>query len=281
MPWCPNCKNEYVDGIKECADCHVTLVEQLEEDFVPVIFGEEEEIYKLNTFLEANEFTKAIIRPSEEDNFFELVVPASLEKRVKQMISVYSMHKAKTEMTNLNHSDDEMESAESDENPLRPNQSTKSSYTTQKDKAENYKTSAYTLVSVGILGLVFLVMALIGMFPVRFGILTYLIMGGMFLLFLVSGIASYRSYKKSSQDAVMENHLSKEIMEWCKGNLNSSNIDQVFETEQIPDEVRYFKRIDRMKECIRETYLNLDEGFLDALVEEIYPAIYDESEGNI
>ena len=281
MPWCPNCKNEYVDGIKECADCHVTLVEQLEEDFVPVIFGEEEEIYKLNTFLEANEFTKAIIRPSEEDNFFELVVPASLEKRVKQMISVYSMHKAKTEMTNLNHSDDEMESAESDENPLRPNQSMKSSYTTQKDKAENYKTSAYTLVSVGILGLVFLVMALIGMFPVRFGILTYLIMGGMFLLFLVSGIASYRSYKKSSQDAVMENHLSKEIMEWCKGNLNSSNIDQVFETEQIPDEVRYFKRIDRMKECIRETYLNLDEGFLDALVEEIYPAIYDESEGNI
>lgn len=281
MPWCPNCKNEYVDGIKECADCHVTLVEQLEEDFVPVIFGEEEEIYKLNTFLEANEFTKAIIRPSEEDNFFELVVPASLEKRVKQMISVYSMHKAKTEMTNLNHSDDEMESAESDENPLRPNQSMKSSYTTQKDKAENYKTSAYTLVSVGILGLVFLVMALIGMFPVRFGILTYLIMGGMFLLFLVSGIASYRSYKKSSQDAVMENHLSKEIMEWCKGNLNPLNIDQVFETEQIPDEVRYFKRIDRMKECIRETYLNLDEGFLDALVEEIYPAIYDDSEGNI
>jgi len=281
MPWCPNCKNEYVDGIKECADCHVTLVEQLEEDFVPVIFGEEEEIYKLNTFLEANEFTKAIIRPSEEDNFFELVVPASLEKRVKQMISVYSMHKAKTEMTNLNHSDDEMESAESDENPLRLNQSMKSSYTTQKDKAENYKTSAYTLVSVGILGLVFLVMALIGMFPVRFGILTYLIMGGMFLLFLVSGIASYRSYKKSSQDAVMENHLSKEIMEWCKGNLNSSNIDQVFETEHIPDEVRYFKRIERMKECIRETYLNLDEGFLDALVEEIYPAIYDESEGNI
>ena len=281
MPWCPNCKNEYVDGIKECADCHVTLVEQLEEDFVPVIFGEEEEIYKLNTFLEANEFTKAIIRPSEEDNFFELVVPASLEKRVKQMISVYSMHKAKTEMTNLNHSDDEMESAESDENPLRPNQSMKSSYTTQKDKAENYKTSAYTLVSVGILGLVFLVMALIGMFPVRFGILTYLIMGGMFMLFLVSGIASYRSYKKSSQDAVMENHLSKEIMEWCKGNLNPLNIDQVFETEQIPDEVRYFKRIDRMKECIRETYLNLDEGFLDALVEEIYPAIYDDSEGHI
>ena len=281
MPWCPNCKNEYVDRIKECADCHVALVEQLEEDFVPVIFGEEEEIYKLNTFLVANEFTKAIIRPSEEDNFFELVVPASLEKRVKQMISVYSMHKAKMEMANLNHSEDEMESVESDENPLRPNQSMKSSYTTQKDKAENYKTSAYTLVSVGILGLIFLAMALIGIFPVRFGILTYLIMGGMFMLFLVSGIASYRSYKKSSQDAVMENHLSKEIMEWCKGNLNPLNIDQVFETEQIPDEVRYFKRIDRMKECIRETYLNLDEGFLDALVEEIYPAIYDDSEGNI
>ncbi len=31
MPWCPNCKYEYKDGILTCADCGATLVSSLEE----------------------------------------------------------------------------------------------------------------------------------------------------------------------------------------------------------------------------------------------------------
>ena len=34
MPYCPECKTEYQEGIKECADCHVPLVEKLEEEEV-------------------------------------------------------------------------------------------------------------------------------------------------------------------------------------------------------------------------------------------------------
>ena len=29
MPWCPKCKNEYVEGIVKCADCGSELVEEL------------------------------------------------------------------------------------------------------------------------------------------------------------------------------------------------------------------------------------------------------------
>ena len=29
MPWCPKCKNEYIEGITTCADCGVELVEEL------------------------------------------------------------------------------------------------------------------------------------------------------------------------------------------------------------------------------------------------------------
>jgi hypothetical protein len=34
MPFCPMCKCEYVDGTKECSDCQVTLIEELEEEKV-------------------------------------------------------------------------------------------------------------------------------------------------------------------------------------------------------------------------------------------------------
>jgi len=32
MPFCPNCRYEYEEGIKECPDCGATLVEKLKED---------------------------------------------------------------------------------------------------------------------------------------------------------------------------------------------------------------------------------------------------------
>ena len=31
MPWCPNCKNEYREGIEKCADCGIALVDKLED----------------------------------------------------------------------------------------------------------------------------------------------------------------------------------------------------------------------------------------------------------
>lgn len=33
MPWCPNCKLEYVDGVKVCPDCKTALTDTLEDDF--------------------------------------------------------------------------------------------------------------------------------------------------------------------------------------------------------------------------------------------------------
>jgi hypothetical protein len=32
MPFCPKCRYEYIDGIGECPDCCVRLVEELEEE---------------------------------------------------------------------------------------------------------------------------------------------------------------------------------------------------------------------------------------------------------
>lgn len=32
MPWCPVCKNEYVEGITHCPDCDVDLVDELSEE---------------------------------------------------------------------------------------------------------------------------------------------------------------------------------------------------------------------------------------------------------
>lgn len=32
MPWCPNCKTEYQEGIEVCSDCGAALVDELPEE---------------------------------------------------------------------------------------------------------------------------------------------------------------------------------------------------------------------------------------------------------
>ncbi|MDE5866499.1 MAG: hypothetical protein K2H31_07865 [Lachnospiraceae bacterium] len=50
MPWCPKCKNEYVEGIKVCADCGTELVDSLEitetEDIIADENPEDAEVQK-------------------------------------------------------------------------------------------------------------------------------------------------------------------------------------------------------------------------------------------
>jgi hypothetical protein len=37
MPFCPECKYEFVAGVKQCADCLVELVDELPEEFHPEV----------------------------------------------------------------------------------------------------------------------------------------------------------------------------------------------------------------------------------------------------
>ena len=53
MAWCPNCKAEYVEGIGQCADCDVNLVDVLKTDIdeqpIEGYVNEEYEVFLVST----------------------------------------------------------------------------------------------------------------------------------------------------------------------------------------------------------------------------------------
>lgn len=149
-------------------------------------------------------------------------------------------------------------------------------------KAEDNKASAYMLLVFGVAGMVAVVLGIMGILPLRLSgagkYMTYGIMSALFLLFIVMGLVSMKSYRVFQKKAESENTLRSTIEKWCRDNFTREGIDEMVfgDNAENAEEEKYFKRISYMKEKITEKFLNLDEAFLDNFVDEMYTGIYGE-----
>lgn len=285
MPWCPKCKNEYVEGTKECADCGGALVETLVERKA-VIFGEKEQMEKLKKFLEYSKVSGISVELNEEDNTYELFVNEEDEKQARKLSNVFLREEAK-EKAEKGEQDNGNADKEDDATQTDINLSTvkySGVYQDSATKAEDNKSSAYTLLFVGGVGIVVIALCMFGVIDLNLNetskYMVYGVMGALFVLFLVMGGVSMRSYKVFAQKAQKEDNLTSEIRKWCLADLNDRKVDEYLTEEDkvLEEELKYFKRTEIMKKLISEKFLNLDETYLEHFVDDIYPEIFEAEE---
>ena len=131
------------------------------------------------------------------------------------------------------------------------------SYVNNAEKAENNRSSAYTLLIVGRAGFILVVLSFLDVISIR-GLNKYMIsgvMGALFLLFIIMGCVSLRSARVFEKKAGSENNLTNEIKKWCMTNLSAEDIDQALHFDQEEEEAKYFARTakDRKKKRIYES----------------------------
>lgn len=310
MPWCPKCKNEYVEGITKCADCGCELVETLEEAKEPLLFGEQEQMTRLMSFLSYNGIVSASMQEDEAENVYELFVAKEELARAKQIAAVF-LHEDAARAAEVEKKDggdiaadgDESgddawqtgaqkpASAEAADDPKgvcgnggdsasdipESGRKYEGVYKESAQKAAEFKDSAYTLIGVGVIGLIAVLAAASGMlpFPVQIGALFYGVMGSLFVIFIAVGVRSMSSAKRYKKEAATESSLKDEIMNWCRESIRAEEIDAQISEGNLSEEEKYFRRTELIKGRISEKFLNIEEGFLDHLVDEFYPELFE------
>lgn len=150
-------------------------------------------------------------------------------------------------------------------------------YVSKASKKEDVKSTAYTFTLVGIGGLILLILLALGVIPIQIPestkVMMYLVMGAMFFIFLFIGIRSFGQIKNLANDAVREEKMLAEITKWFLDTYHATDIDRGLDTAQT-EEMLYFSRYDAMKHLILEKYPDLEESFLDHMIETFYAEIF-------
>ena len=150
-------------------------------------------------------------------------------------------------------------------------------YISGKTKTEDMKSTAYTFTFVGALGLVLLALFAAGVLPIRMAgylkVMMCLVMGTMFVIFLVIGLRSFAQIKACKAAADREETLLSEILHWFGENFDQTSLDEGLDTSQ-PEETLYFARYEVMRRNILAKYPDIDESLLDHVIETLYAEIF-------
>ena len=164
-----------------------------------------------------------------------------------------------------------------DEEEAKP--TVQKAYRNSAEQAKENRASAFSLLFVGGAGFVFILLFFLDVSDLHMTLLSkYMVsgvMGVLVILFIVMGIISLRNSKILKKKAYKENNLTQEIKRWCMDRFRKEEIDAILEIDKQQEELQYFARAKYMKEAIQKQFMNLEEGYLDRLIEEVYAEIFE------
>ncbi len=154
-------------------------------------------------------------------------------------------------------------------------------YMDSAERAEDNRSSAWTLLLVGSIGVVVLILGFFGIipFPIR-GFSRYMFFGVMMVLcviFIISGVISLKKSKVYSAAAETEKDNKQMIVDWCIENEVAQKIDDSLLNEgEMSVEEQYFKRSERLKHVVFSQFQSMSIEFLSDVVDDIYDSLFEE-----
>lgn len=142
------------------------------------------------------------------------------------------------------------------------------------EKYRDYIESCYTFLSVGIAGLVFVILNIADVLHIFNDILTNLVMGALFIFFIYEGISSGVKARKLKPEAEEENRLTEKINEWLKNNVTREFLNSIGRSGQS-EELDYIEKTDTIRDMLIKEFGDINTDYLDRIIEEYYSKNFD------
>lgn len=305
MPWCPNCKTEYREGITVCADCKVELVPEYKdvilknatELLVKVDREHQMFIHKLHDFLDYSKIASVVL--DEEAEMTALyVAPEDYSKAKKCFKAFYSVETElitqraeeaaflKGESFEDYFGDVEDDPDESENESFIPTNETaketpraaspdmeEKKFVSAAAKYEDYRSSGYTFTILGGIGVGVGLLNFMGVISLFGGTFSSAVLLLVFAIFLALGLFSFSKANSFKNAADVENRLIEEVKEWMNQNITNEVLASLTEEGDVVEgkrtaELLYLDKVDQLVGMVKTTFPYLHDTLAEQLVEE-------------
>ena len=153
-------------------------------------------------------------------------------------------------------------------------------YMNSADRAEDNRSSAWTLLIVGGAGLLVIILGLLGIIPLPMSgfskIMTSIVLGGLCLLFVVMGIVSFKKSKTYAEQAAKEGDRESKVFVWFDENCPAERIEEMLGEQlfDLPEEEKYLKRYAAVRQILYQNFPEMGMEFMDHMADSVYEYLY-------
>ncbi len=154
-----------------------------------------------------------------------------------------------------------------------------SKYVSSKEKYKDNINSAFSLLFVGIIGLVFIILLNLKIIPLNIPkttlLLATIVLGSVFVIFIIMGIKSYLDGKKYQSNISAEEDSQLDIALFITEHLSKENIDnQIENIDELTEEELYIVRTEYIADIIHKNFEDADEELVESIIDDIYDKIF-------
>lgn len=280
MPWCPNCKIEYKDGVSLCADCGQSLVQSLEDinDAVELCLCKEEETAKkLTEFLIYSHIQNASCCFYEKESSWLITVGSMEKKEALKLYHAFLLAENEKEKKTISEdlrdqkeaTDEVMEKEDADITTKNLRSAPSVSYVKKREQYQDLKSTAWMFSGFGILVLIFVILHLLKILTLFSGILSHIMLALMGFGMIYVGINSFLKAKKTAGEAVEEEALTEKINAFLQERMTKEYVAK-HQDENQSEEINFLNIMEHIKEDLKLYFGEIDESYLDQLAEEFY-----------